>query len=119
MNIELMLIQPVAKLGEPGDVVSFQLPNWWQFVALHLGCVRAGAITNPLMPIFRERELRFMLGFAESKLFIAPRRFRGFDHAVQRPSNQNRMPACGLRSLGCTFDAGDVGGETRDGNPTR
>lgn len=23
-----------------GDVVSFQLPNWWEFVAVHLACVR-------------------------------------------------------------------------------
>ena len=39
-----------------GDVVSFQLPNWWQFVAVHLACVRIGAVSNPLMPIFRHRE---------------------------------------------------------------
>lgn len=63
---------------EPGDVVSFQLPNWWQFTALHLACVQIGAISNPLMPIFRERELRFMLGFAEAKVYIAPAEFRGF-----------------------------------------
>lgn len=66
----------------PGDVVSFQLPNWWQFTALHLACVHIGAISNPLMPIFRERELRFMLGFAEAKIYIAPARFRGFDYAA-------------------------------------
>lgn len=69
------------RLGvKPGDVVSFQLPNWWQFVALYLACVRIGAVANPLMPIFRQRELRFMLGFAESRVVIAPREFRGFDH---------------------------------------
>ncbi|HEX9184358.1 MAG TPA: AMP-binding protein, partial [Burkholderiales bacterium] len=28
-----------------GDVVSFQLPNCWQFVAAHLGCVRLGAVS--------------------------------------------------------------------------
>jgi cyclohexanecarboxylate-CoA ligase len=78
---------------EPGDVVSFQLPNWWQFAALHLGCVRAGAITNPLMPIFRERELRFMLGFAESKLFVAPERFRDFDHRAMLDGLRDDLPA--------------------------
>src|SRR3954451_14200001 len=36
-----------------GDVVSVQLPNWWHFVAVHLACLRIGAVTNPLMPIFR------------------------------------------------------------------
>jgi cyclohexanecarboxylate-CoA ligase len=59
----------LAALGvAPGDVVSFQLPNWWQFTALHLACIHVGAISNPLMPIFRARELRFMLGFAEAKV---------------------------------------------------
>jgi len=65
-----------------GDVVSFQLPNWWELVAIHLACVRIGAISNPLMPIFRRRELSFMLGHAESKVLIAPVRFRGFDHGT-------------------------------------
>ena len=33
-----------------GDVVAVQLPNWWEFIATHIACVRLGAITNPLMP---------------------------------------------------------------------
>jgi len=65
-----------------GDVVSFQLPNWWEFFAVHLACVRLGAASNPLMPIFRHHELAFMLRHAESKVFIAPARFRGFDHGA-------------------------------------
>jgi cyclohexanecarboxylate-CoA ligase len=62
------------------DVVSFQLPNWWEFVAVYLATVRLGAVANPLMPIFRHRELSFMLRQAEARVFIAPARFRGFDH---------------------------------------
>jgi cyclohexanecarboxylate-CoA ligase len=65
-----------------GDVVSFQLPNWWQFVAIHLACLKLGAISNPLMPIFRARELEFMLPFARSKVLIVPDRFQNFDHAA-------------------------------------
>ncbi|RLA17123.1 MAG: cyclohexanecarboxylate-CoA ligase [Gammaproteobacteria bacterium] len=61
------------------DVVAFQLPNWWQFVAIHLACVRLGAVGNPLMPIFRQREMGFMLKFAEAKVVIVPEQFRGFD----------------------------------------
>ncbi len=62
------------------DVVSFQLPNWWQFTALHLACLKVGAISNPMMVIFRERELKFMLGLAESKIFVVPNEFRKVDH---------------------------------------
>ena len=65
-----------------GNVVSCQLPNWWQMTALHLACIRIGAVLNPLMPIFREHELRFMLAQAESKVFVVPGVFRGFDHAA-------------------------------------
>ena len=53
-----------------GDVVSFQLPNWWEFVALYLATVRLGAVANPLMPIFRRRELSFMLRLAGSRVLI-------------------------------------------------
>ncbi|HTW72035.1 MAG TPA: AMP-binding protein [Acetobacteraceae bacterium] len=61
-----------------GDVVSLQLPTWRQFNALHFAALRPGAITNPVMPIFRERELGFMLRLAESKPLVIPRAFRGF-----------------------------------------
>ncbi|MDX5376007.1 MAG: AMP-binding protein [Halomonas sp.] len=77
----------LAGLGvAKGDVVSCQLPNWWQMTALHLACIRIGAVLNPLMPIFREHELRFMLAQAESKVFVVPGVFRGFDHAAMARS---------------------------------
>ena len=63
-----------------GDVVAVQLPNWWHYAAIHLACLRIGAVINPLMPIFRQRELEFMLAFAEAKIFIVPEFFRGFEH---------------------------------------
>ncbi|NHC02708.1 cyclohexanecarboxylate-CoA ligase [Acinetobacter sp. 187] len=62
------------------DVVSCQLPNWWEFTLLYLACSRIGAVLNPLMPIFRERELEFMLKHGESKVFVVPEKYRGFDH---------------------------------------
>ncbi|MCW0235010.1 MAG: cyclohexanecarboxylate-CoA ligase [Ferrovibrio sp.] len=74
------------------DVVSYQLPNWWQFTALHLACVRIGAVTNPMMPIFRERELTFMLGLAESKVMVVPREFRGFDYPAMLAGIREKLP---------------------------
>jgi cyclohexanecarboxylate-CoA ligase len=62
------------------DVVSMQLPNWWQFTLTYLACSRIGAVLNPLMHIFRERELSFMLKHGASKVVIVPKKFRGFDH---------------------------------------
>ncbi|MFM2036903.1 MAG: hypothetical protein RL459_2168 [Pseudomonadota bacterium] len=62
------------------DVVSFQLPNWWEFIAVSLACARVGAVANPIMPIFRQRELKFMLDFGASKLFIVPKCYKAFDY---------------------------------------
>lgn len=62
------------------DVVSCQLPNWWEFSLLYIACRRIGAVFNPLMPIFRERELSFMLQHCESKVFIVAKQFKKFDH---------------------------------------
>ncbi|MGF7160364.1 cyclohexanecarboxylate-CoA ligase [Rhodoligotrophos appendicifer] len=76
-----------------GDVVSYQLPNWWEFAALHLACLRIGAVTNPLMPIFREHELKFMLGLAEAKVFVVPRIFRGFDFPAMAADLQRALPS--------------------------
>ena len=76
-----------------GDIVSQQMPNWWQVPALHLACLRIGAVTNVLMPIFRERELLFMLGLAESKVFVVPQQFRDFDYAALAERMQPKLPA--------------------------
>ena len=75
-----------------GDVISVQLPNWWEFAVLALAAFRVGAIVNPLMPIFRERELAYMLDFAEAKMFVAPRLFRGFDHEAMARSLRADLP---------------------------
>ncbi|SMH54554.1 AMP-binding protein [Mesorhizobium australicum] len=62
-----------------GDVVGLMVPNWWEFVVSAYALARVGAVANPLMHIFRERELRFMLGFADTKAIIIPKVFRGHD----------------------------------------
>lgn len=77
----------------PGDVVAVQLPNWWHYAAIHLACVRIGAVINPLMPIFRQRELEFMLAFGEAKIFIIPEIFRSFDHKTLAVSLKNKIPS--------------------------
>lgn len=76
-----------------GDVVSFQLPNWWEFSVLHLACLKLGAVSNPLMVIFRERELGFMLALAASKVLVVPARFRGFDYPAMVANVRDRLPA--------------------------
>ena len=71
----------LLELGvEPGDVVSFQLPNWIEWIVLHYAASRIGAISNPLIPIYRQREVGFMVGLGRSKVIVVPADFRGFDY---------------------------------------
>jgi cyclohexanecarboxylate-CoA ligase len=74
------------------DVISVQLPNWWEFAVIALAAFRVGAVINPLMPIFREHELSYMLDFAETKLFIVPKVFRGFDYEAMAQSLRPKLP---------------------------
>jgi cyclohexanecarboxylate-CoA ligase len=75
-----------------GDVISVQLPNWWEFAVIALAAFRVGAVVNPLMPIFREHELSYMLGFAATKVFVVPKLFRGFDHEAMAKSLRAELP---------------------------
>lgn len=74
------------------DIVACQLPNWWQFTLTYLACSRIGAVMNPLMHIFRERELSFMLQHGEAKVVIAPKVFRGFDFEKMVTDLQPSLP---------------------------
>ena len=75
-----------------GDIISVQLPNWWEFAVIALAAFRVGAVVNPLMPIFREHELSYMLGFAATKVFVVPKLFRGFDHEAMAMSLRAELP---------------------------
>jgi cyclohexanecarboxylate-CoA ligase len=75
------------------DVVAVQLPNWWEFTLTYLACSRLGAVLNPMMHIFRERELAFMLKHGEAKVVIVPKLFRGFDHERMIEAMRPDLPA--------------------------
>lgn len=83
----------LSRLGvQKNDIVACQLPNWWQFTVTYLACSRIGAVINPLMHIFRERELNFMLKHGEAKVIIAPKSFRGFDFEQMISAIQPGLP---------------------------
>ena len=77
----------------PGDVVSVQLPNSWEFPALVYGALRAGAIVNPLVPIFRRRELTFILNRTETAVLVVIDRYRGFDHGAMGMELLGEVPS--------------------------
>jgi acyl-CoA synthetase (AMP-forming)/AMP-acid ligase II len=69
-----------ARMGiGAGDVVSWQLPTWLESKILVLALARLGAIQNPMLPIYREREVGFVTRQAKAKLLVVPSVWSGFD----------------------------------------
>lgn len=66
---------------QKGDIVSIQLSNWNEFVILHYAITKIGAVTNLLIPIYRECEIGYMVPAIHSKALIIPDSFRGFSYA--------------------------------------
>jgi acyl-coenzyme A synthetase/AMP-(fatty) acid ligase len=63
-----------------GDVVSIQLPNWYEFVVVAVATQRVGGVINPLLPIYRRKELLHAFTVAESKVVCTPAHYRNYDH---------------------------------------
>ncbi|MFJ8260750.1 AMP-binding protein [Rummeliibacillus sp. NPDC094406] len=74
------------------DVISIQLPNWNEFIILHYAITRIGAITNPLIPIYREREISYMVSLVESKMIVIPDEFRNFDYTKMVSELSHQWP---------------------------
>jgi cyclohexanecarboxylate-CoA ligase len=77
----------------PGDVVAYQLPNWWEAAVLFLAAARIGAVVNPLLPIFRARELRFILRQSGAALLVVPGHYRGCDYPQLVADLRGELPA--------------------------
>jgi cyclohexanecarboxylate-CoA ligase len=60
-------------------VVSWQLPTWISSVVLVGALRRLGAIQNPILPIYRDREVGFIVRQAQPHLLIVPSTWGGFD----------------------------------------
>ncbi|HKY92111.1 MAG TPA: AMP-binding protein [Nevskiaceae bacterium] len=65
-----------------GDVVSFQLPNWWEASVIDLACAMTGVVANPIVPINRDAEVTYMLGESRTQVMFVPPTFRKFDYVA-------------------------------------
>lgn len=62
-----------------GSVVSWQLPTWLEASVLVGALARLGATQNPMLPIYRDREVGFISRQANTAWFVHPGQWRGFD----------------------------------------
>jgi cyclohexanecarboxylate-CoA ligase len=65
-----------------GDVVCWQLPNWWEAVVLCWAVWRCGAIASPITPSLRAHEVGFILQQTGARLLVVPGSFRGTDYVA-------------------------------------
>ena len=53
-----------------GDVMALQLPNWKEFLILHLAATRIGIVSSLITPGSRDRELTHMLQLSDACLLV-------------------------------------------------
>src|SRR5580698_10683119 len=58
-------------VGE-GTPVTWQLPTRIETVVASMALSRLGAVQNPIIPIYREREVSFLLQETEAELYLIP-----------------------------------------------
>jgi cyclohexanecarboxylate-CoA ligase len=62
-----------------GSIVSWQLPTGIDTVVLSIALSRLGALQNPIIHLYREREVGFALRQTGASLFVIPGRWRDTD----------------------------------------
>jgi cyclohexanecarboxylate-CoA ligase len=67
-----------------GDVITMQLPNWWEAAVVYQAAMLTGCVLNPIVPIYRERELSFIERQCAPRVVVMPHEFRGFDHLAMQ-----------------------------------
>lgn len=64
----------------PGSVISVQLPNVYETVVVALAIQVLGAVINPILPNYREKELSYIFATAKPLVIFTPALYRGFDY---------------------------------------
>jgi acyl-coenzyme A synthetase/AMP-(fatty) acid ligase len=76
----------------PGDVISFQLPNWHEAAVVNLAAVLCGLVTNPVVPIYRDAEVGFILRDCRSRILFVPKMFRNYDYVAMSERLRPLLP---------------------------
>jgi acyl-CoA synthetase (AMP-forming)/AMP-acid ligase II len=64
-----------------GTNVSWELPTWLESLVLIGAFSRLGAVQNPMIPIYRAREVSFVTRQTGARLLVVPSVWRNFDYA--------------------------------------
>jgi len=87
------LAAAMRRLGlQAGDVISFQLPNWRESVAVDIAACALGLVVNPVIPIYRDHELRFILRDAGTRLIFIPEQVRSLEFPSMLAALRAELP---------------------------
>src|SRR6056297_133305 len=103
----------------PGDTVSFQLPNWAEAVIINIACALGGFVINPVIPIYRQAELSFILKDCKARIAFIPDVWKSLDYreiygqlAAELPALAHVVTVRGEGDL--TFEAIEALGRASD-----
>ncbi|MGE0509751.1 MAG: class I adenylate-forming enzyme family protein [Acidimicrobiia bacterium] len=77
-------------IGE-GTVVSWQLPTRIETTVLSMALSRLGAVQNPIIHLYREREVASLLRTTGAAWFVVPGVWKGFDYEAMAESIRQRV----------------------------
>jgi len=93
-------------VGE-GTAVSWVLPTWLESMTLVGALARLGAVQNPILPIYREREIGFVCRQIDASLLVVPGVFRGFDFAAMAHDVAAKQPRLEVLVVDRSLPEGD------------
>jgi cyclohexanecarboxylate-CoA ligase/acyl-CoA synthetase len=74
-----------------GDRVAVQLPNWLEYVLSYFALARLGAVTVPVMPIYRYKEVAYILGLTGASVYVGTSG-EDFDHLAMVRELRGSLP---------------------------
>jgi non-ribosomal peptide synthetase component E (peptide arylation enzyme) len=92
-----------------GDTLAFQLPNWREAAVIDLAASALGLVIVPIVPIYRDAEVGYMLADCTAKAVFFPGDYRGFDFAAMYQRLALEAPS--LRVL-ATVRVNDAGADS-------
>jgi len=94
---------------QPGSTVTWQLPTRIDTVLVSMALARLGAVQNPVLHLYREREVAAVLRQSRPQFFLVPGAWRDRDYATMAKSL--------VSELGTPTAVLDVGAGLPEGDP--
>jgi acyl-CoA synthetase (AMP-forming)/AMP-acid ligase II len=88
--------------------VSWILPTTVEAALLYGALARLGAVQNPIIPIYRHKEVGFIARQSRARLLIVPRSYRRFDYGAMAQQIAGELPGLEVLVLDGPLPGGDV-----------